>query len=262
MLTKVTEIQRLLREADEVEFAALERSLVADTRKGVVDALAKARKRLDAQRAEQHRLEGLYAFERSLAGDVADALIVGLDEVGRGPLAGPLAVGAVVLPAEPLICGLNDSKQVKESERQAIADEVKRVARAWTVFMVPPEDIDRDGMSASLKRAFKGALSHIEASGVIPDVVLIDGNPLHIDEREVNVVKGDASCASIAAASIIAKVSRDALMCDLAKTYPRYGFEQNKGYGSAQHTQAIRDFGVSPVHRKSFCRSFMQESLF
>ena len=111
MLTTVAEIRKLLREADAEEFAALERSLVADTRKGVHDALEAARRRIESERAEADRLAGLYEFERQLAGGSPDAVIVGLDEVGRGPLAGPLAVGAVVLPREPLIEGLNDSKQ-------------------------------------------------------------------------------------------------------------------------------------------------------
>ena len=262
MLTTVAEIQALLRDADEAEFAALERSLKADTRKGVVSALEKACKRLEAQRAEVDRVKDMYAFERSFAHGKTDAVIVGLDEVGRGPLAGPLAVGAVVLPNEPLIAGLNDSKQIKEEDREMIAERVKQEALAWTVFLVSPQDIDTFGISASLKRAFTGALRAIEQGGLMPDVVLVDGNPLHIDDREINVVKGDAKCASIAAASIIAKTYRDALMRDLARTYPCYGFDQNKGYGSSQHVEAIRAYGLSPEHRRSFCRSLMQESLF
>ena len=262
MLTTVAEIQARLREADETELCALERSLAADTRKGVVSALKAARKRVDAQLAEQARLDELYAFERSLANRGEDVVIVGLDEVGRGPLAGPLAVGAVVLPSAPHIQGLNDSKQVKPEKRVLIADEIQRTARAWTVEYVPAQDIDRDGMTRSLKRAFGNALARIEAMGIVPDVVLVDGNPLHIDEREINVVKGDAKCASIAAASILAKVHRDALMCDLAVDYPDYAFEENKGYGSPHHIEAIKTHGLTPVHRRSFCRSFMQESLF
>lgn len=262
MLTTVAEIRALLRDADESELAALERSLAADTRKGVREALAAARKRVDAVKQEQARVEALYEFERSLAGGEDDKLIVGLDEVGRGSLAGPLAVGAVVLPNTPRIAGLNDSKQVKPENRARIADEIEQHALACAVQYVAPEDIDRFGMSTSLRQAFAGALRQIEAQGVIPDVVLVDGNPLHMDKREISVVKGDAKCASIAAASILAKARRDALMCELASQYPLYAFEENKGYSSPHHIQAIKSQGLSDVHRRSFCTSFLQESLF
>jgi len=262
MLTTVAEIRALLRDADESELAALERSLAADSRKGVRDALVKARRRVDAENRERARIDSLYEFERSLTGGGADVLIVGLDEVGRGSLAGPLAVGAVVLPHTPRIAGLNDSKQVKPEDRARIADEIEKQAVACGIQYVEPADIDRQGMSASLRQAFAGALAQIEAQGVVADVVLIDGNPLHLDEREISVVKGDAKCASIAAASILAKARRDALMCELSAQYPLYAFEENKGYSSPHHIQAIKTHGLSDIHRRSFCTSFLQETLF
>ena len=196
----VADIKQRLHEADEREFAVLERSLVADARKGVRDAVERARARLAAEAAERQRLASLYAFERALAAERGDGVIVGLDEVGRGPLAGPLAVGAVVLPSEPFIEGLNDSKQVKPEARERIAVQVKAVAVAWTVEYVEASDIDACGMTASLALAFRRAIRRIEEAGVRPDVVLLDGNPMRLDEREVNVVKGDGKCASIAAA--------------------------------------------------------------
>ncbi len=247
-------------EADEKEFAALERSLAADTRKGVVRALERTRKRLDAERAERERLEGLYSYERSLAGE--GAIVVGLDEVGRGSVAGPLAVGAVVLDESPILEGLNDSKQIQPERREQIAREIREHSRCYAVEYIEPSFIDAHGMTASLRRAFANAISSIEAQGVVPDVVLLDGNPLGIDKREVNVVKGDAKCASIAAASILAKVERDALMREKAEEYPAYGFDENKGYASPSHIEAIRSQGLSDYHRESFCRSFMQETLF
>ena len=262
MLTTVAEIRAMLREADETELAALERSLAADTRKGVREALSVARKRVDAAKQEQERVAALYDFERSLASFEGEPIIVGLDEVGRGSLAGPLAVGAVVLPKTPHIMGLNDSKQVKPENRARIADEIGQCAIACAVQYVTPSDIDRFGMSTSLRRAFAGALSQIEAQGVVPDVVLVDGNPLHVDEREISVVKGDTKCASIAAASILAKARRDALMCELAPDYPLYAFDENKGYSSPHHIKAIKTYGLSDMHRRSFCASFLQESLF
>lgn len=258
----VADIEHRLREADAREFAVLERSLVADVRKGVRDAVERARRRIEAEEAERARIAALYAFERELAAGRGGRVVVGLDEVGRGPLAGPLAVGAVVLPEEPVVEGLNDSKQVRPEDRERIAAQVKAVAVAWTVEYVEACDIDACGMTASLVTAFRRAVACVEASGVRPDVVLLDGNPLRMDPREVNVVKGDCRCASIAAASIVAKVERDALMRRLAEEYPEYGFESCKGYASPAHIEAIKRFGLTPVHRASFCSSFLQPTLF
>lgn len=258
----VAEIKSRLKVADEREFAVLERSLMADTRKGVRDAVEATRRRLEAVAAERDRLASLYAFERELANGRGAGVIVGLDEVGRGPLAGPLAVGAVVLPPKPQIEGLNDSKQVKPEVRERIAAEVKRIALVWTVEYIEPDVIDACGMTASLTTAFRRAVAHVEAAGVRPDVVLLDGNPLHLDEREVNVVKGDGRCASIAAASIIAKVERDALMCRYAEQYPEYHLDECKGYASPAHIEAIKHYGLTPIHRASFCTAFTQPTLF
>lgn len=261
MSMTVAEIRTLLREADAGELAALERALAADERKGVKQALELTRRRLDAAAQERARIDSLYAYERALSKGTP-GVIVGLDEVGRGAVAGPLAVGAVVLPEEPQVEGLNDSKQIRPSLRSEIAREIERVALAWAVEYIEPQAIDRDGMSASLRRGFANALARIEQAGVSVGAVLVDGNPLHVDPREINVVKGDAKCASIAAASIVAKVHRDALMSDLSREYPGYAFDVNKGYASPQHIEAIRSQGTSPLHRASFCRSFMQETLF
>ena len=257
----IPQIKAMLDKADEQEYQALERALSADTRKGVKSALAKARKRLDGERKERERLESLYVFEESFA-EGSEGLIVGLDEVGRGSVAGPLAVGAVVLSRSEHIRGLNDSKQINPEKRLEIAQVVKEQALAWTVAYISPNDIDRDGMTMSLRRAFTLALADIDS--VLPNVsvVLIDGNPIHIDPRERNVVKGDARCASIAAASIVAKTERDRLMIELSERYPAYEFDVNKGYASPQHIEAIRTYGLSPMHRATFCRSFMQETLF
>ena len=258
----VAEIKKRLSEADAEEFAVLERVLVADERKGVRSALAVAKRRLQAEANEEARLASMYSFERSLCGENPHAVVVGLDEVGRGPLAGPLAVGAVVLPADLKIAGLNDSKQVKPEARERIAVQVKAVAVAWTVEYVEASDIDACGMTASLALAFRRAIRRIEEAGVRPDVVLLDGNPMRLDEREVNVVKGDGKCASIAAASIVAKVERDALMCRYAEEYPEYGFDACKGYASAAHIEAIKRYGLTPIHRATFCTAFTQPALF
>lgn len=259
MAQTLADIREALKNADRAAYDTLARALAADERKGVKAALAAAKKRLDAEDAERARLAGMYAFERELSGG---GIVVGLDEVGRGPVAGPLAVGAVVLPEAPLLEGLNDSKQIAPERRERLAADIKAAALAWDVEYIEPSFIDEHGMADSLRMAFTRALRAIESQGIAPDVVLLDGNPLRIDPREINIVKGDAKCASIAAASIIAKVDRDALMCSYAREYPEYGFDSCKGYASAEHIAAIKQHGLSPIHRATFCRAWTQESLF
>lgn len=259
-MRSIAEIRALLKGATPENFPELERTLASDERKGVQQALATARRRIEREEQEYARLMRLYAFEQELAGG---KVVVGLDEVGRGPLAGPVSVGAVVLDsAAAFIGGLNDSKQIAEAKRPAIADEVKRSARAFSVVHIPPEDIDEFGIMACLKRAFKTAVANIEAQGVVPEVILLDGNPLGFDVREINVLKGDARCASIAAASVIAKVERDALMVEYDQVYPGYDFASSKGYGSTAHRRAIAEKGLTPIHRTSYCRNFTQDRLF
>ena len=256
----IAEIQAALKVATASELPALEAALADDPRKGVQKALEAAQRRIEREVQEHERVRGLYAFEQELAGG---KVIVGLDEVGRGPLAGPLSVGAVVLdPAADLLEGLNDSKQIPEAKRAPLAEEVKRRSRAYAVVHIPPQDIDDQGIMACLKRAFITAISQVEAQGVEVGVVLLDGNPLGIDPREVNVVKGDAKCASIAAASVIAKVERDALMVDYDAEYPGYDFASSKGYGSARHREAITQHGLTPIHRRSYCTNLYQPTLF
>ncbi|MGN0037956.1 MAG: ribonuclease HII [Coriobacteriales bacterium] len=173
----------------------------------------------------------------------------GLDEVGRGPLAGPLTVAAVVLPPEPQIVGLDDSKKVSPKRREELALQIMDTALAFGIAHIEPQEIDACGMAASLRACMLRAL---KSCGLEPDCVLIDGNPLNIHPRERSVVKGDGSVACIAAASILAKVTRDHIMEAYAQSYPEYGFESNKGYGSAAHIAAIREHGPCPLHRMSF----------
>lgn len=259
MARTLAEIKASLQAATREEYEQLARALAADERKGVKQALAVAQRRLDAEDAERERLAGMYTFQAEMA---AGGVAVGLDEVGRGPVAGPLTVAAVILPEEPRIEGLNDSKQVPAEKREVIAEEIKQAALAWAIEHVTPAEIDERGMAACLRLAFSRALAAVEAQGIQVDVVLLDGNALGLDSREHNVVKGDAKCASIAAASLIAKVERDALMCRYAEDYPVYGFEKCKGYASAEHIAAIKEHGLSPVHRASFCHAWTQETLF
>ncbi|MCL2757310.1 MAG: ribonuclease HII [Coriobacteriia bacterium] len=188
-----------------------------------------------------------------------DAVIVGIDEVGRGAVAGPLTVAAVVLPRTPMIEGLDDSKKLSARQRERLCVKISQTACAIGIAHVEAHRIDTLGMAYALRQAMCEALA---ATGVEPDLVLIDGTPMHIHPKERAIVKGDALVASIAAASIVAKVTRDAIMSALDETYPAYGFAQNKGYASAAHIAAIQKEGLTELHRATFCQGFLQESLF
>lgn len=226
-----------------------------DPRKQVQAMVARARRRHAKVQADRERVLGMYATMRELGGS---GVVIGVDEVGRGPLAGPLTVAAVALHTDDPIWGINDSKQLSAQTREELARQIKERSLAWGIAHIPPQEIDELGMAASLRKAM---LQAIESTGVAPDSVLIDGVPLHIHPKETCIVKGDAKVACIAAASIVAKVTRDALMCEADATYPGYGFAQNKGYGSADHIAAIERLGLSPIHRRSFCHNFaMPES--
>lgn len=207
---------------------------------------------------EQARLDALYAYERALYQKGACA-VAGLDEVGRGPVAGPVSVGACILPNQPLVEFLNDSKQVTEKRREKVANELKMLGVPHAVEHVAPEVIDEIGIVAALQMAMRRAIEHLR---VAPDTVLLDGNPLNLGVHEISVVKGDAKIACISAASILAKVERDAIMREYDELYPGYGFASNKGYASAAHIAAIKEKGLTPIHRVSFCQNFVQESLF
>ncbi len=244
--------------SSEEELAALRSELAQDERKGVARELDRAQRRLERQLWERERLAALYGFESDLLATKRAQVAVGLDEAGRGPIAGPLAVGAVVLgPSADPIERLDDSKKLAPKVREAVAEQIKASCVAWSVVYASPQQIDDHGIMACLVKAFSDAVKDIESQGVALDALLLDGNPLHLDPREVNVVKGDARCASIAAASVVAKVERDRLMDQLDEAHPGYGFSSNKGYGSEAHIDAVRRLGLSTVHRASFCTSFL-----
>jgi len=254
MAQSIAEIKEKLKAADEEQFAALKAELAGDERKGVIAALTSAEKRLSKARALAAETHEKYLFQEQFG---EPSVTLGIDEVGRGPLAGPLCVAGVVLPAEPEIVGLNDSKQLSEDRREELAEQIKQVALASAVVMIEPADIDECGMAQAIDRAFAAVIAQIDAQLPV-EVVLIDGVPQHLDPREHAVVKGDSKAACIAAASILAKVTRDNLMKEYDALYPAYGFASNKGYGSASHIEAIKTQGLTPIHRKSFCSNFTQ----
>lgn len=246
------EVCALLADASGPEARTLLERYADDPRRQVAHAVGVARRRLVREEAERERVDAMYDLQRELGGS---GLVVGVDEVGRGAIAGPLTVGAVALPWEPVVYGLNDSKQLSPQQREQVAAQVQEVALAIGIFHVEPQEIDRIGMARALRKAMAGA---IEKTGVDPDCVLIDGNPVHVHPRERTLVKGDARIAAIAAASIVAKVTRDALMVSMDSIYPGYHLAECKGYASADHIAAIRKNGLTPIHRASFCGNFLE----
>ncbi len=185
-------------------------------------------------------------------------IVAGIDEVGRGALAGPLMVAAVALPDEPQVVGIDDSKKLSPKRREALAAQIREVALGVGICHIPPDEIDACGMAASLRVCMARALAACErdiaarGNGSGADAVLVDGNPIHLHANEKTIVKGDGKAACIAAASIVAKVTRDALMVEYAKSYPAYHFDSNKGYGSAAHIEALHELGPCELHRRSF----------
>lgn len=195
----------------------------------------------------------LWEIERGLYQEGYTA-VCGIDEAGRGPLAGPVCAGAVLLPPELEIPGLNDSKKLTDKKRRALYDEITRQAVAWAVCMVDEKVIDEINILQATFRAMAGALAGLKT---VPDFVLVDGNrDPELGIATQTVVKGDARSANVAAASILAKVTRDRFMEQQAERYPQYGFEIHKGYGTKAHYAALREYGPCPIHRQSFLRSF------
>ncbi len=255
MAEPISHIKKLLSLATKEEYEKLKCAYKDDKRKGIHTAFDSCKRRLLKEEEEKARIYSLYDFDQSFASS-SSAIILGLDEVGRGPVAGPLAIGGVVLDYATYVGGLNDSKKIPESKRDSIADTIMRSARAYHISYVDPAYIDQYGITSALKKGFIATIHTIEKT-IAVDYILLDGIPLHLDPREHAVIKGDSKSAAIAAASIVAKTSRDALMRTYADQYPHYAFEKNKGYGSEAHIQAIKKYGLSPLHRKSFCTSFL-----
>lgn len=245
------EIAATLAEATEEELAVLLARYADDPRAQVQRACGVATRRVARQRAERERVEGMYALMREMGGP---GIVLGLDEVGRGSVAGPVTVCAVALPDGPKVWGVNDSKQLSPQRRSELAARIRQVAQAVGICHVPPARIDEVGMARALREAMLGAIAD---TGVEPDAVLIDGNPLHIHPKEKTLVKGDARVACIAAASIVAKVTRDEMMVEYDDLYPGYHLAQSKGYASPEHIAAIREHGLTPIHRVSFCQNFL-----
>lgn len=180
--------------------------------------------------------------------------IAGVDEVGRGPLAGPVVCAAVVMPLDDLIDGVDDSKKVSEKKRSKLSDLIKEKAICYNIAEVSPQVIDEINILEATKLCMKNAL---EGLLIKPDIALVDALTLDTDIPVINIVKGDFLSYSIGAASIIAKVYRDNLMIEMAKKYPQYSFDKHKGYGTAAHIAAIKEHGACKIHRRSFIKKFI-----
>lgn len=195
-------------------------------------------------------MENLYQFEEELYKQGAK-YIGGVDEVGRGPLVGPVVTACVVLPRDFVLEGLNDSKKLTEKKRKIFSAYIKEHAVAWAIGMVDAEEIDRVNIYEATKIAMKSAIEQVQKQVPI-DHVLIDAMPLELDIPSTSIIKGDAKSISIAAASVIAKVERDHMMYELDQKYPQYGYKDHKGYPTKKHIEAIEKYGIIDGYRKTY----------
>lgn len=251
-MKKTTEIQSEFKNLKEGEYLAFIDEYSSDERSAVAKLCASAKKKQDAYEKEIERMKFMFTFER----EYADCqYICGVDEVGRGPLAGPVVAGAVILPKDCSLLYLNDSKQLSEKKREELYDAIMSEAVAAAVGEASPARIDEINILQADYEAMRQAISRL---GVTPDVLLNDAVTIpSVDIKQVPIIKGDAKSASIAAASIIAKVTRDRMMVEYDAEYPEYRFASNKGYGSAEHIAALKRLGPTPIHRRSFISNFI-----
>ena len=237
---QLANIQRL----DDPLLAELEQ----DSRSGVIQAIAKRKRELQKQVDEDLRLEKMLAYEKELYTQGIQ-LIAGVDEVGRGPLAGPVVAAAVILPEDCKISGLNDSKKIPKSKHKEIYEAVLQNAVAIGIGIKDNQVIDQVNIYEATKLAMMEAIGQLEPQ---PQHLLIDAMKLDLPIPQTSIIKGDANSLSIAAASIVAKVTRDQMMEEFDCEYPGYDFTQNAGYGTANHLAGLDQLGVTPIHRRSF----------
>ena len=294
MSQSIKEIEDIFKNTPMGEIENRAREFETDERGGVKKVIEKYQKKLEAGKTECERLDSLFYFEKKFRAETP--VICGIDEVGRGPFAGPVVAGAVILPADvveawkegmmhsPLgewtrnngvttsdsmdsqdktktardwmdITGLNDSKQVNVKRREVLYEEITSKAVAYGIGVIPPARIDEVNIRNATMEAMKLA---VEDLGVVPDLLLIDAMQLkNVPIRQVDIIKGDARSLSIAAASIVAKVTRDRMMVDYAELYPEYHFDKNAGYGTAEHIAALKEHGPCAIHRRSFIGNYV-----
>lgn len=252
---KVSTIKEQLASTADDRLPSFIREFAPDERAGVQKLVESARKRYEKFEAEIARTETLKKYEKEYDNYT---YICGIDEVGRGPLAGPVVAGAVILPKACDILYINDSKKLSAAKREELYDVIMEKAVATGIGMVGPERIDDINILQATYEAMRQAIDKLDPS---PDLLLNDAVTIPgVSIRQVPIIKGDAKSISIGAASIIAKVTRDRLMETYEDIYPGYGFKRNKGYGSAEHIEAIKKYGPTPIHRRTFISNFLPES--
>ena len=252
MSESIQEIKGKLQAAQVSELEALIHRYEQDERVSVQKMLDSAHKRIAAYEKELLRIDKLKEYERRYT---EYTYICGIDEVGRGPLAGPVVAGAVIFPPECDILYINDSKQLSEKKREELYDVIMEKAVACAVGYATPERIDEINILQATYEAMRDAINSLT---VRPRLLLNDAVTIpKVEIPQVPIIKGDAKSISIAAASIIAKVTRDRLMREYDKVFPEYDFAGNKGYGSAAHIAALKKYGPTPIHRRSFIKAFV-----
>ena len=251
---KIGEIKKILENTDVELLPEILESFRADERAGVKSLVAKYDKCYEALLEEKERTEKMKMYEKKYSDY---EFICGIDEAGRGPLAGPVVAGAVILPKDCDILYINDSKKLTEKKREELYDIIKEKAVAYGIGMATPERIDEINILQATYEAMRSAIAQM---AVVPDLLLNDAVIIpQVPIKQVPIIKGDAKSISIAAASILAKVTRDRMMKEYSIIYPEYGFEGHKGYGSQSHIEAIKIYGPSPIHRRSFIKNFINE---
>lgn len=249
-MQSIKEIKELFQAACEHELPELITVYREDKREGVRRLAVSAQKRLQQLEREKARIEGLKEYERKYADY---AFICGIDEVGRGPLAGPVVAGAVILPKDCQILYINDSKQLSEKKREELYEVIMEQAVTCGLGFASPERIDEINILQATYEAMWEAVGKLKPQ---PDLLLNDAVTIpEISIPQIPIIKGDAKSISIGAASIIAKVTRDRMMVEYDKLFPEYDFASNKGYGSAKHMEALRKYGPAPIHRRSFIKN-------
>ena len=243
----IKEIKERLATIDDLDHPLFE-ELILDGRAGVQAAISKRKRELQKQVDEDLRLEKMLAYEKELYTQGID-LIAGVDEVGRGPLAGPVVAAAVILPKACKIPGLNDSKKIPKSKHKEIYEAVLQNAIAIGIGVKDNQVIDQVNIYEATKLAMMEAIGQLDPQ---PQHLLIDAMKLDLPISQTSIIKGDANSLSIAAASIVAKVTRDQMMEEFDCEYPGYDFTQNAGYGTANHLAGLHKLGVTPIHRRSF----------
>ena len=248
----ISQIKEEFEQADAAQRAVLYEVYSSDDRAGVKKLVSAYRKKEEALQKERMRLEDMRSFEHKYS---TYSLICGIDEAGRGPLAGPVVAGAVILPKDCEILYLNDSKKLSPAKREALYEEIMEKAEAVGVGMASPARIDEINILQATYEAMREAVYNL---GVTPELLLNDAVTIpDVSIPQVPIIKGDAKSVSIAAASIIAKVTRDRLMVQYDEILPGYGFARHKGYGSKDHMEAIRRLGPTPIHRQTFIKNFV-----